>query len=117
MIVINPGSGPVKNATETNAVDNMKHFVADCRVEGLNVLRNPKDDEDGRYSFLVWKGTRCHKVEMPGLPLSRVRYMSEDGQNIWDFPRLYVNDSSWIWQYALLGENDFKEDDGEDWPG
>lgn len=109
MIIINPGSGHVKDATEANAVENMKHFVTDCGVEGLNVLRNPKDDEDGRYSFLVWKGTRCHEVEMPGLPLDKVRFTDEPDQNVWHFPRLYVNGSSWLWMFALLVENDFKE--------
>jgi hypothetical protein len=38
---------------------------------------------------------------MPGLPVEQVRYMGESGQNIWDFPRLYVDDSSWIWEFAL----------------
>jgi hypothetical protein len=44
---------------------------------------------------------RSIEIQMPGLPVERVRYMGETGQNIWDFPRLYVDDSSWIWQFAL----------------
>jgi len=37
---------------------------------------------------------------MPGLPLDLVRYTGENGQNIWNFPRLYLDDSSWVWKFA-----------------
>jgi hypothetical protein len=108
MVIINPGAGPVDGATEENAINNIKHFVTDCDKLDLSWVRVPGlDYGEGRYAFLVWRGQRCHEIQMPGLPLERVRYTSDE-QNIWDFPRLYVDGSSWVWKFAVLS-------DGEDW--
>ena len=102
-IVINPGTGPVYKASEWRAVENIKHFIADCGKEGIQSVRIPhRDYGEGRFAFLLWKDTRCHEIQMPGLPLSEVRYMGEPEQSIFDFPRLYVDGNSWIWKYALL---------------
>jgi len=63
-----------------------------------------QDEDDGRYQFSVWKTGKENNavlIEMPGLPLEEVRYIKPSEQNIWNFPRLYVDDSSWIWLYAL----------------
>jgi hypothetical protein len=30
-----------------------------------------------------------------------VRYLGIPGQNIWDFPRLFVDGSSWVWKFAI----------------
>ncbi|MET9402659.1 hypothetical protein [Kitasatospora sp. NPDC002965] len=38
---------------------------------------------------------------MPGLSLDQVRWMNEPDQNIWNYPRLFVDGSSWVWWYAL----------------
>lgn len=108
-IAINPGTGPVGNATEAHAVDNIRHFITDCDVPGIQKTRLPALDGDGRYGFLLWNGTRCHEIQMPGLPLAKVRFMEEDGQDPWEFPRLYVNGSSWLWKYALLHSDDLAE--------
>jgi hypothetical protein len=101
-IVVNPGSGPVEGATEEHAWINIQHFIADCgdgwRAElrqGLNMV------DGGRYSFLVWRGNRCHLVDMPGLPLDQVRYAGSEGQRAGDYPRLYVDGGSWLWKFAL----------------
>jgi len=111
-IIINPGTGKVPNATEENAIENMKHFIVDCGVDNLVFVRFPKEDEDGRYHFLLFKdectGGLFHRIDMPGLPLDKVRYMDSKMQNIWDFPRLYVDGSSWVWMYSLLSEKSFE---------
>jgi len=100
-IFINPGSGAVDGATEENAVENIKHFIVDNAIDGVNWIRVPKIDYgDGRYAFLLWKDNNCYEIQMPGLPLERVRYMSSE-QNIWNFPRLYVDGGSWVWSFAL----------------
>ncbi len=99
-IVVNPGSGPVEGATEEYAQANIQHFIADCG-DGWRATRCVQDDCNGRYSFVLWRGNRCHQVDMPGLPLDRVRYMSGPFQRIGDFPRLYVDGGSWIWKFAL----------------
>ena len=108
MVIINPGSGPVLDATEKNAIDNIKHWITDCGIKDLEFLRLTENDSDGRFCFLVWKDTRCHEIDMPGLPLEKVRYVSDE-QSIWNFPRLYVDGSSWVWKFSLLDEKDFKE--------
>jgi hypothetical protein len=111
-VAINPGSGPIEGAGLEDAQTNIDHFITDSKLSGVNVVRVPERDEEGRYGFLLWKDTRCHLVEMPGLPLHQVRFMSRD-QNPWDFPRLYVDESSWLWEFALLESKDFEETDAE----
>jgi hypothetical protein len=102
-VVINPGSGPVADATEEHAAENMRHFVTDCKVDGLRFVRVPDVDYgDGRFAFLLWKQERCHEIQMPGLPLDQVRFTGAGHQSIWDFPRLYVDGSSWVWKFAVL---------------
>ncbi len=111
-LIINPGTSEIDNATEQNAVENIEQYVKDCEIGGLTFVRVPENDYgDGRFAFKVCKGKVCHEIQMPGLPLDKVRYVGSEGQNIWDFPRLYVDDSSWIWLFAIRHESDFKEVD------
>jgi len=108
-IFINPGTGPIEDTSEKHARENIEHFLTDCKTTGLHFVRIPERDYgEGRYAFLVWKDRICHEIQMPGLPLARVRFMSEEGQSAWDFPRLYVDGSSWLWELALLSEKDFE---------
>lgn len=117
-IILNPGTGPVGGEpTAAAAIANMEAFVADAtRENGYDITCDftpTGEDGEGRWQFTVISddGT-VHEVEMPGLPLSQVRFMREPEQNIWDFPRLYVDGSSWVWAYALacVGNNDDSED-------
>ena len=109
----NAGAGPITKSA-TNPRDAMRcvkvfaqdvsHHLGGGRVW---VLRGPETDKDGRYGFLLDSGlsTLPLEVEMPGLPLADVRYMPDEpgngDQNPWDFPRLYVDGSSWLWKYAV----------------
>ena len=105
-IIINPGSGPVAEATEENATENMKHYITDCSDYDWKFIRIPSEDYgEGRYAYLVWADNKCHEIQMPGLALSQVRFMNEDNQDIWDFPRLYVDGDSWVWAFALLDKD------------
>jgi hypothetical protein len=108
-MIINPGSGPVHNATFEHAEANIKHYITDCKLQDVQFVHLPDQDDDGRFAFLLFDqdNTRCHTVEMPGIPLEKVRYMSNEGQNIWDFPRLYIDGSSWIWCFGMLEPKDF----------
>jgi hypothetical protein len=103
VIIINPGSGPVPDATEENAAAAMAVFCDDLRAQGKAVAgfdRTAGDDE-GRFAFdVILADGEKHQIEMPGLPVDQVRYLGEP-QNIWDFPRLYVDGSSWVWCFAL----------------
>lgn len=108
-VVINPGSGPARGATVGRAAFNIKRFVADLVERGhqnVTCERRPDadydhKDSDGRFCWLVGAdGLEPVEVQMPGLPLEQVRWLGPD-QDIWQFPRLYVDDSSWIWFFAL----------------
>lgn len=112
-LFINPGTEPVKKSSVKNAINNMVHLIADSKLKGINCVRIPeKDYGEGRYAFLIWKDRHCLEIQMPGLPLNKVRFMG-DGQNAWDFPRLYSDDSSWLWKFAIPEKEDFlcAEDD------
>lgn len=100
-IIINPGSGPVEGATLANAEANMSVFLKDVGVGALTSKHLSNLDRDGRFGFRAEGAGQTHTIEMPGLPIAQVRYMGVDGQNIWHFPRLYVDGSSWVWLYAI----------------
>jgi hypothetical protein len=105
-LIINPGSGPVPATTSDNATSNMGAFTDDLRDIGLDVdtfiRREAADYGDGRYAYEIAFGDgRTVEVQMPGLPVDQVRFVGSPEQNIWDFPRLYIDDSSWVWKYAL----------------
>jgi len=105
--VINPGSGPVPGAEHHHAVDNIETF---CKDVGGDVSWAPvpaatpqigQRKADGRWPFIIKANGRELLVEMPGLPLESVRYMRRPEQNIWHYPRLYVDGSSWAWFYGM----------------
>lgn len=102
-VMINPGTGPVHNATRELARENITALIQDARqgrVDGVTVEDTGREDE-GRFTFILRSGTRTCDVDMPGLPEDEARYLGRDDQNILDFPRLYVEGSSWVWLYAI----------------
>lgn len=117
-IFINPGTGSVEGATEANAIANIKQFVKDCDTSLTWHWRRAKnlDYGDGRFAFKVYCDEfKAKKVEiqMPGWGLERVRYMGTE-QNPWHFPRLYVDDSSWLWEFAILDSSYFEDENERD---
>ena len=105
-IAVNMGAGTVGEGNGEEAEKNMQHFIIDCPAEELLYVRAPKHDHGGRFAYLVYRGTRCHLVLMPGLRLEKVRYM---GGSAWGWPRLYVDEISWLWVEAtyMLSERAF----------
>lgn len=102
-IFINPGSGPVADADEAAAWISIGTFAADLMARDLHVTEVARQGapDDGRYGFMLTFGDgRRVEVEMPGLLPEKVRYLDGDTQNIWDFPRLYIDGSSWVWRFA-----------------
>lgn len=100
-VVINPGSESVDHATLDDATANIKRFITDLEIDDpVRVVRLPEEDERGRFGFLLWWENCCTTIQMPGLPLDRVRYVNR-AQNPWEYPRLYVDGSSWLWCFAL----------------
>lgn len=102
---INPGSGPVDGANRQEAVLSMVVFLADVGLPKVRIESKGKES-DGRFEFtLHYKKRKC-VVQMPGLPAEQVRYLGKEGQNIWHFPRLYVDGDSWVWTYAVSAARD-----------
>lgn len=117
MIFINPGTGAVVGANEENAFNNMRVFIADSPIANeLYFRRAPRlDYGEGRFAFLVIRNGNYNtviEVQMPGWKLSDVRYLGEN-QDPWDFPRLYIDGSSWLWKYAIIDEECYEEYDDE----
>lgn len=104
-IFVNPGSGSVEGGTYENAHINMQQWIVDyAKLHGVNLVwtRTESLDREGRFGFTVYRGDdEYSEIEMPGLPIERVRFLGLEGQNIWDYPRLYVDGDSWVWKYAL----------------
>lgn len=109
MVMINPGSGPVEGSTLERAYQNMEALLRDAGAASAKWRRDPtRDVEGGRWPFLVTcppnednpKEWEC-LIDMPGIPLEEVRYVDGPDQNIWHFPRLYVDGSSWVWKFAV----------------
>lgn len=102
LIAINPGTGDVDNAELAHAAANMEAFLADVNLDGATFERLARRDYGaGRYCFVVRYGAASCEIQMPGIALESVRYMGYEGQNIWHFPRLYVDNDSWVWEFAF----------------
>lgn len=100
-VYCNPGAGPVPHGTlADDAITNMHALLADVGLDGAT-FDGGKADETGRYAFVVRYTGRDAEVDMPGTTLEEVRYMKLPDQNIWNYPRLYVGGSSWVWFYAV----------------
>lgn len=96
------GAGPVKSASEENANQNIAQLVRDVDLEGITCQRDVfKDYGKGRFAYQLSCAKRTVEVQMPGCPLNSVRFLGEQGQNIFDFPRLYLDGSSVVWKYAV----------------
>lgn len=110
-ISINPGTGPVAGANAEQAARNMEAFVRDVLAardtykHALTHRVEPADYGDGRYAFIVvfrdYAKLQAFEIQMPGLPLEQVNFGARENDNAWDFPRLYVDDSSWLWKFAI----------------
>ena len=106
--VINPGSGPVAGSSDTEAWVDIMAFIDDLGLENVSVgaeatgsWRLDPAIDDGRKGFDLEYDGRHVQVAMPGLMLEQVRWMEGHSQDIWQFPRLYVDGDSWVWFFAL----------------
>jgi hypothetical protein len=113
-MLINPGTGPIPDGTMAHAVNNLASFVYEvCDGHPVRGVRatprvDPADDQDGRFSFSVeldlsaeGQPTVALDVLMPGLPLEHVNFGTRPDDSVFDFPRLYLNGSSWLWKFAV----------------
>jgi hypothetical protein len=105
MVIINPGTGPVAGATVELADAAVRRFAADLRAPGRTVSepeRVASTGHEGRWTYRITVDGTDHEIEMPGVPLDRVRYLAEPGQNLFEYVRLYVDGNSWLWVNALV---------------
>lgn len=103
MLRINPGTEPVEGATYESARYNLNVLLRDVLGADAQSARvKHTGDKEGRYSFTVEYKGQAVCIDMPGIELSRVRYLgtAEQMRNIYSFPRLYVDGASWLWLYA-----------------
>ena len=100
--IINPGAGNVRDTLvpvrRSYAERNARVFAKECGASAM-VPVCALDDE-GRWDFRMKMRRRTVLVSMPGCSLARVRYVDPATQNIWLFPRLYLDGSSYCWLYA-----------------
>lgn len=101
-ISINPGSDALRAGDLAQARSNMEVFIRDALGAAAKQARITEGarEENGRFLFNVALGARSVSVSMPGLPLEQVRYKNTSGQDIWAFPRLFVDGASWVWLYG-----------------
>ena len=102
---VDPGTGDVPGADSENAVHNMEAFareVAARHNDSHLAISGRVDREDGRSAFeLCGPVIGRHLIDMPGLPLDQVRFVEDEGQDIWKYPRLFVDGKPWLWKYAV----------------
>ena len=117
-LAINPGSGHCANATFDHARANMRQWIEDCNLPGLNFRHEPEhnqfgNDRGGRFYFTAFReGSDVEVlVTMPGLPLEQVRFMASDTVQATDYPRIFTGEhqNTWWWPWSLLKESDFEE--------
>lgn len=98
-LIINPGTGKVPEGTKEQSEINIKQFITDLKVKAVYEFK--LIDSDGRHDYDISFEGEIHEVSMPPIPLENVRYIDPENQSILNFPRLYVDGSSWVWKYAL----------------
>ena len=101
VVLLNPGTGDARDYGRVSgawAYSNAKRFAVEVDADSVIKLRGQPDD--GRWPFALVFGRRRVALDMPGCSLARVRYVDPLMQNIWFFPRLYVDGHSLTWLYA-----------------
>lgn len=94
MVLLNPGTGRVHGATKRAAQASLRRLLKEAGVPGAQA--SPlQADGGGRYSATLRKGRRRCDVSIPGVSVAALT--SNDAFP----PRLYVNGSSWWWEYAV----------------
>lgn len=103
-LIINPGSEPTDPGDRAQASYNLGCLAADLLAAGATVELPTVAEQaghNGRWACTMEVNGHVREIDMPALPISQVRFMDEPGQSILDFPRLYVDGSSWIWSIAI----------------
>lgn len=102
-IIINPGTGKVYGNLE-QAEKNMKKFIEDTGIDFKSEYIGRTDN--GRFLFKITNAKDTHEIEMVGEDIDSVRYVDTYKQDIYDFPRLYVDENSYVWLFAITNITD-----------
>lgn len=103
-VVLNPGTWDIEDSCVEGARINMNQLVIDCNfhLTDVTIHEIQGGHRGGRFRFSVSRiGYNGVIIDMPGCKLDSVRYMGFDYQDIWDFPRLYIDGSSYVWKYVI----------------
>lgn len=98
MAVFHPRQGnEYVPSTMEHAYVNMEALLAEAGLPPVYARDMTANEDDGRFAFVVPMGRHRADVtvSMPGIPLATLKSRTALP------PRLYVNDSSWMWPYAV----------------
>lgn len=91
-------------STSERASHNIEAFVGDLGCDGVTVCPTGSC-HGGRFEFVLRRDSYECRVEMPGMDLNEIRPDSNEYDG-WDYFRLVVDGSSWLWEYAITSAKD-----------
>jgi len=104
--IINPGTEAVPRATGKQAEKNIRRWAreAAAKLGGKRItLRKLGPSDEGRYPFFV--KLECNGVQL-GFTVLMPGIANIDG-GPWVSPRLYVDGSSWLWEFSFPHAEEF----------
>jgi hypothetical protein len=86
------------------AATNVDAFIDDlCVLGGVIKVAIPEQNMgNGWYAFLLWYGNNCAVVQMPGVTLNDVRFLKNPGIDVYDYPRLFLNNAPYHWVSSVF---------------
>lgn len=102
MLILNPGAGHISGLRLSmhSATSNLRSFLT-CMPAGTTVSKHDVAlDDSGRLCVTLTNGTHTCNAAIPGCAM---RWLASPA----GFPpRLYVDDNSWLWRFAVKVAND-----------
>jgi hypothetical protein len=95
LFVINPGADVLEGGVLDDAWTAV-HALREASAPKATIERKPDADYRGRFAFDLVLGRRRVEVLVPGVPMA----VLTDDSAVFQ-PRLYVDGSSWYWQFAI----------------
>lgn len=99
------------NSEWLRAYKNVEQFINDCEVE-MYIKECQMVERNGYYYFELQAKDFDYYINlgMPTLPLDKLRYMDANIQDTRTFKRLEVDDSTYLWKYALVTKGKVRKD-------
>lgn len=97
-VIQNPGTEKSFGSIEL-AENNIKKFIEDTGI--YFEFEDTGKRLEGRFVFKLIHKNISYEIGMVGENIESVRYIDGYTQNIWNYPRLYVDGNSYVWIYAL----------------